>query len=84
MDHGIELRTPFVDVRLLDDIAPVLGGLRRFPGKVLISSAPRAPLPRAVTRRVKTGFGIPVAAWVAKGSSQWAAEVAKLSSAAAT
>jgi asparagine synthase (glutamine-hydrolysing) len=65
MAHSVELRTPLVDAWLLRDLQPVMGGLRRFPGKQLLAQAPAMPLPEAIATRSKTGFGIPVQAWLA-------------------
>jgi len=64
MDHSVELRTPLVDAHLLDLLTPCLGQFEEFPGKRLLSHAPRIPLPPAVTARNKTGFGIPVQQWL--------------------
>lgn len=70
MAHSIELRTPLVDARLLAHLMPCLASLHRFPGKSLLADAPERALPPAVTSRRKTGFGIPVQAWLAQGSSR--------------
>ena len=65
MDHGIELRTPLVDTHLLESIKSKLSQFARFANKGLLANAPAKPLPRAVTQRRKTGFGIPAATWLA-------------------
>jgi asparagine synthase (glutamine-hydrolysing) len=67
MDHSVELRTPLVDAHLLERLAPCLAQFGQFPGKSLLSQAPRSPLPPAVTNRRKTGFGIPVQQWLSDG-----------------
>lgn len=82
MDHGVELRTPLVDAWLLRDLQPALAHFRGFPGKSLLSGAPAEPLPTEVTRRRKTGFGIPLGRWMSAGRSAgdqsraWARRVA--------
>ncbi|MCC7040797.1 MAG: asparagine synthase (glutamine-hydrolyzing) [Burkholderiales bacterium] len=65
MDHGVELRTPLVDARLLRQVQPYLPDFRRFPNKELLARTPANPLPDSVLRRRKTGFGVPVARWLA-------------------
>lgn len=84
MAHGVELRTPLVDAYLLQQLQPLLGNFHRFPNKRLLAQAPRNPLPEAIITRRKTGFGIPVARWLAEagmggdsGSRGWAVEVAR-------
>ncbi|HET9049267.1 MAG TPA: asparagine synthase (glutamine-hydrolyzing) [Chiayiivirga sp.] len=84
MDHSVELRTPLVDAFLLQQLQPLLGNFHRFPNKRLLAQAPRKPLPEAIIARRKTGFGIPVARWLAEagvgggsGSRGWAVEVAR-------
>lgn len=65
MAHSVELRTPLVDAWLLRDLQPVLAALHRFPGKRLLAQAPGLPLEEDVIERRKTGFGTPVASWLA-------------------
>jgi asparagine synthase (glutamine-hydrolysing) len=64
MDHSVELRTPFVDAWLLREVQPMLGAFEHFPQKRLIGEAPSKPLPEALMRKQKTGFGIPVERWI--------------------
>jgi len=85
MAHSIELRTPLVDVRLLQQVGPLLHAFYRFPNKFLLAKAPTNPLPYEVIARKKTGFGIPVGRWLASansgkesgGSQGWAHELAR-------
>jgi asparagine synthase (glutamine-hydrolysing) len=79
MDHSVELRTPLVDAHLLQQLQGLLPEFYRFPGKRLLASAPGKPLPQALIRRRKTGFGIPVPRWLASRQqrpSSWQAEIA--------
>nr|MBA2238085.1 hypothetical protein [Lysobacter sp.] len=41
------------------------GAMHRFASKRLLAMAPEVPLEEAVIGRRKTGFGTPVAAWLA-------------------
>lgn len=64
MAHSLELRTPLVDIALLDRVAryqPLFGG---GLGKRLLGTAPTQPLPNSLLNRKKSGFSIPVAQWM--------------------
>ncbi|HZZ89833.1 MAG TPA: asparagine synthase C-terminal domain-containing protein, partial [Caulobacteraceae bacterium] len=71
MAHGVEIRTPLVDIELLRALAPSLPQLRPGNGKAALAAAPSIPLSAAITRRAKTGFSVPIAAWTGKHPS-WA------------
>jgi len=64
MAHSVELRTPFVDIRLLASLGPCDARFRRGGGKALLARTLEKPLPAAVLRRPKTGFSVPVASWL--------------------
>jgi asparagine synthase (glutamine-hydrolysing) len=64
MAHGVEIRTPLVDPVLTRELAPVLVGRRAGEGKDLLARVPISPLPLAVTGRPKTGFSVPLEAWL--------------------
>jgi asparagine synthase (glutamine-hydrolysing) len=65
MAHGLEVRVPFVDHVLVDEVWPDLGahpGLMR--GKRLLHETLARPLPRAAVDRPKQGFTLPFAKWM--------------------
>lgn len=63
MAHGLELRVPFVDVRLFDAIAPLPASIRLRPGKqLLIKAVPE--IPEWVRNRPKQGFRFPFQTWM--------------------
>lgn len=64
MAHSIEVRVPLVDHTLLRAVAPLIPRLRPGQGKALLANAPSAPLPDAIVNHAKTGFSIPVTAWL--------------------
>jgi asparagine synthase (glutamine-hydrolysing) len=83
MDHGVEIRTPLVDYHLLRSCGPLLPQVFRAGRKQLLAQAPRDPLPKALLERPKTGFSVPLSAWLADaghasaerfgaGSRRWA------------
>jgi len=64
MAHSVEIRVPFVDVTLVERLAPLLAS-DSPPGKRDMAATPREPLPDAVLNRAKTGFVVPVRDWLA-------------------
>ena len=64
MHHGIEVRTRLVDSFLLKQISPFLNSFENFPNKSLLSTCPALPLPKEITSKKKTGFGIPIGEWL--------------------
>lgn len=83
MAHGLEVRVPFVDARLLEQLAPAIAS-DSPPSKRDLAACARA-LPPEMLSRPKTGFTTPVQAWIggsvglsARGSRQWASDVHRL------
>ena len=66
MAHSLEVRTPFIDSRLLCEAAPILARDDLPSGKKLLAAAPTRPLPAEILNRKKTGFGMPLQAWTRK------------------
>ena len=64
MAHSVEIRVPFVDADLFKSLAPLLVS-GHPPGKQDLSRVPLHAPPGEVVGRVKTGFSIPVANWLA-------------------
>lgn len=64
MAHSVEVRLPLVDYTLLHAVAPALSGLKPGQGKAMLANAPSTPLPDAILNHPKTGFSIPIAAWL--------------------
>ncbi len=65
MAHGLEVRQPMLDYRLVEFAAalPVSLKFDGRRGKRLLRDAYEDRLPRGVFTRPKMGFGIPIAAW---------------------
>ena len=65
MAHGLEVRVPFVDHRLIGAVWPALG---RHPemlaGKRLLVESLGRPLPESVVSRPKQGFTLPFEHWI--------------------
>jgi len=67
MAHGVEVRVPLLDQRLVDFASAVPWRLKTTltDEKWIFKQAVAARLPRSVLTRKKTGFGAPVRSWVA-------------------
>ncbi|WP_254507104.1 asparagine synthase (glutamine-hydrolyzing) [Anatilimnocola floriformis] len=65
MAHGLEVRAPFLDHRLVEFAAtlPVKFKYRKRRGKYLLQKAFGHLLPREVWQRPKMGFGVPLDHW---------------------
>ena len=66
MAHGLEVRSPFLDHRLVDEVFPMdwrwkVNGWRK---KHLLIEAFRDDLPAALHNRAKKGFEVPVGPWL--------------------
>ena len=67
MAHGVEARVPFLDHRVVEAVMgmPPEWKLRRMTGKHILRRVGARLLPDEITRRKKTGFGVPVGEWAA-------------------
>lgn len=68
MAHSLEIRVPLADIKLIQDIAPLL--TEAFPDKRDMARTPLKPLPVDVLHRRKTGFAVPVRQWLMPVGSQ--------------
>lgn len=68
MAHGLEVRQPFLDYRLVEFAAslPVSLKFRGNRGKLILQDAFGSKLPKSIFTRQKMGFGIPIAGWFRK------------------
>jgi asparagine synthase (glutamine-hydrolysing) len=66
MACSLELRTPFLDHRLIEFAAGLPGSLkvRRFQLKYLLKKAAERWLPHKIVYRQKRGFSVPIARWM--------------------
>jgi asparagine synthase (glutamine-hydrolysing) len=66
MSHGLEVRVPFLDARVVEHAArlPSHWKLRRGRSKAVLLDVFHASLPRGVRRRAKRGFDAPIGAWL--------------------
>jgi asparagine synthase (glutamine-hydrolysing) len=66
MACSLEMRTPFLDHRLIEFAEGLPGNLkvRRFQLKYILKKAVERWLPREIVYRQKRGFSVPVASWM--------------------
>jgi asparagine synthase (glutamine-hydrolysing) len=66
MACSLELRTPYLDHRLIEFAEGLPGGLkvRRFQLKYILKKAVERWLPREIIYRQKRGFSVPIASWM--------------------
>ena len=74
MAHGVEIRAPLVDMTLLKSLAPVTAALAQGAGKAALARAPSLSLPQEILARSKTGFGVPMGAWMSAASQPGSAK----------
>jgi len=69
MAHGIEVRVPFLDVRLVEMAQRIPWRLKTkgMQEKWILKRALAKRLPAIILKRRKTGFGAPVRSWLAQG-----------------
>jgi asparagine synthase (glutamine-hydrolysing) len=65
MAHSLEVRSPFLDHRVVEFAAhlPLHLKLRGLTKKYLLKRVMRGVLPKPVRRRAKMGFGVPIEHW---------------------
>jgi len=64
MYHGVELRTPLVDVFLLNELQDVISNFKKYNGKKMLAHSADKNVPEYITKSFKTGFSIPVSKWI--------------------
>ena len=67
MRHSLEIRVPFLDQKLVDYVSALPGSVKydpRQPGKMLLRAACQALLSDEISKRPKTGFTLPIGAWM--------------------
>lgn len=77
MAHSLELRTPFLDYRLVEFMAGVPGQLKMFGGetKYLLKKVAEPYLPKPLIYRKKEGFVMPVNDWLSVELKEYVLDV---------
>jgi asparagine synthase (glutamine-hydrolysing) len=78
MRHSLEVRSPFLDHRVVELARRMPVGLKWRPrvgrppqGKAILREAMRDILPGSILTRGKMGFGVPVSEWLAGEHAEW-------------
>lgn len=69
MAHSIEVRVPLVDSAVLKALAPALSSQPELANKRLLAKIAAPSLPSSVCERAKTGFTVPLNAWMEKNKT---------------
>ena len=64
MGHSLELRTPLVDAKVLEELGPFISDFTSGNGKAMLARSPLKPLPDTIIHRQKTGFVLPMEKWI--------------------
>jgi asparagine synthase (glutamine-hydrolysing) len=66
MAHGLEVRSPFLDHRLVEFASTIPGkySIRGRAGKQVLKRAYADLIPDEISRRPKAGFTVPVGQWI--------------------
>ena len=64
MYHGVELRTPFVDVYLLSKLKDIMNSYSSFKDKESLKETFDKILPKQFLQSKKTGFQTPLKIWI--------------------
>lgn len=67
MRHSLEVRVPFLDLPLVNYVSALAGEAKSQAGhqtKMLLRKAAAGVLPAAIASRPKTGFTLPIGAWM--------------------
>ena len=80
MAHSIELRTPLVDSKLLESIAPLVKSFRPGEGKKMLSNSATIKIPKQIVNKKKTGFGFPMDSWTNEAVSTLSVDSRNISS----
>ena len=66
MAHGLEVRSPFLDHRLVDFASTIPGeySIRGRSGKQVLKRAYANLIPNEISRRPKAGFTVPIGDWI--------------------
>lgn len=77
MAHGLEIRSPFLDHRLVEIVGtlPARERLYGWSSKPLLREALGARAPKAVLDRRKHGFIVPIARWINSDLADWFDEI---------
>ena len=69
MAHSLEIRVPLVDVKVLQDLSPLMGSKKNFNKKTM-AQAVWEKIPTQLLNRPKTGFCFPTQEWTSDNTKE--------------
>jgi asparagine synthase (glutamine-hydrolysing) len=77
MAHSVEIRSPFLDHRLVEFVATIPGNMKIKGGNVkdILKKAVELLLPEGITKRPKEGFVLPIFAWMVEKLKDYSTDV---------
>ena len=73
MWHGLEVRAPFLDIRLIEKVSKIAPAIRySASSKFLLTESHKDVLPRQVVERKKAGFTFPFELWMRRTPERFA------------
>ncbi len=77
MAHSVEVRSPFLDYRLVEFAATIPGNLKIQNGnvKAVLKESVEDLLPRGITKRPKEGFVLPVFDWMQDSMKKYVSSI---------
>ncbi len=77
MAHSVEVRSPFLDYRLVEFVATIPDKMKIKNGNVkdILKKAVEPLLPKGITKRPKEGFVLPVFDWMVKELKEYSTDV---------
>lgn len=77
MAHSVEIRSPFLDYRLVEFVATIPGKMKIKDGNVkdILKKAVEPILPEGITKRPKEGFVLPIFDWMVKKLKDYSLDV---------
>jgi asparagine synthase (glutamine-hydrolysing) len=77
MAHSVEVRTPFLDYRLVEYVASLPGNYKIKNGRVksILKDSVSDLLPKEILNRPKEGFVLPINDWIIENLSEYISEI---------
>jgi len=77
MAHSVEIRSPFLDYRLVEFVATIAGNMKIKNGNVkdILKKTVEPLLPEGITKRPKEGFVLPVFDWMVDKLKDFSMEI---------
>jgi asparagine synthase (glutamine-hydrolysing) len=77
MAHSVEIRSPFLDYRVVEFVATIPGSMKIRNGNVkdILKKTVEPLLPEGITKRPKEGFVLPIFDWMVERFKDYSMEI---------